>query len=217
MLANEQVIDGACWRCGSTVVARDLEQWFFRITQYADELLKGLDTLTEWPEKVVVMQRNWIGRSEGARVKFAVAAGGERRRPRSKSSPPASTRSTAPPSCCSRPSIRWSSGSPRDSRRSGRVPRDRWQAFRAHDREARRDGSIAKEGFDTGRKAINPFTGQAGADLGRELRARPNTAPARSWPCPAHDERDFEFARKYNLPITRRRPGRRRGRSPSRR
>ena len=72
VLANEQVIDGACWRCGSAVVARDLEQWFFRITQYADELLKGLETLTEWPEKVVVMQRNWIGRSEGARLKFPV-------------------------------------------------------------------------------------------------------------------------------------------------
>src|SRR6185369_12000541 len=64
--------DGTCWRCGSTVVARDLEQWFFRITQYADELLAGLETLTEWPEKVVLMQRNWIGRSEGARLKFPV-------------------------------------------------------------------------------------------------------------------------------------------------
>ena len=73
VLANEQVIDGACWRCGSTVVTRDLEQWFFRITAYADELLQGLETLTEWPEKVVVMQRNWIGRSEGARLKFPVA------------------------------------------------------------------------------------------------------------------------------------------------
>src|SRR5437870_43987 len=59
VLANEQVVDGACWRCGSTVVARDLEQWFFRITAYANELLTGLDTLTDWPEKVVVMQRNW--------------------------------------------------------------------------------------------------------------------------------------------------------------
>src|SRR3954451_16928526 len=73
VLANEQVIDGACWRCGSAVVARDLEQWFFRITQYADELLAGLDTLTDWPEKVVVMQRNRIGRSEGAHVTFALA------------------------------------------------------------------------------------------------------------------------------------------------
>src|ERR1700712_2103069 len=73
VLANEQVIDGACWRCGSIVEPRDLEQWFFRITQYADELLAGLDTLSDWPEKVVVMQRNWIGRSEGARVLFALA------------------------------------------------------------------------------------------------------------------------------------------------
>src|SRR5213078_2693069 len=80
VLANEQVIDGTCWRCGSTVVPRDLEQWFFRITAYADELLKGLDTLTEWPEKVIVMQRNWIGRSDGARIKFPVAdAPAERR------------------------------------------------------------------------------------------------------------------------------------------
>ena len=75
VLANEQVIDGTCWRCGSTVVARDLEQWFFRITAYADELLQGLETLTEWPEKVVVMQRNWIGRSEGARIKFPLDGG----------------------------------------------------------------------------------------------------------------------------------------------
>ena len=78
MLANEQVIDGACWRCGSTVVARDLEQWFFRITAYADELLKGLETLSEWPEKVVVMQRNWIGRSEGARREVSRVAGRRR-------------------------------------------------------------------------------------------------------------------------------------------
>ncbi len=75
VLANEQVVDGACWRCGNPVVARDLEQWFFRITEYADELLEGLDTLTEWPEKVVVMQRNWIGRSEGARLTFRLTGG----------------------------------------------------------------------------------------------------------------------------------------------
>src|SRR5437588_954558 len=76
VLANEQVVDGTCWRCGTIVVARDLEQWFFKITEYADELLTDLDTLTDWPEKVVVMQRNWIGRSEGARLKFPVARGG---------------------------------------------------------------------------------------------------------------------------------------------
>src|SRR5689334_21392888 len=78
VLANEQVLEGGvCWRCGNVVEQRDLEQWFFRITAYADELLKGLDTLTEWPEKVVVMQRNWIGRSEGARLKFPLAGAAE--------------------------------------------------------------------------------------------------------------------------------------------
>src|SRR3989441_12553853 len=77
VLANEQVIEGGdCWRCGTKVVQRDLEQWFFRITAYADQLLESLDTLTAWPEKVVVMQRNWIGRSEGARIKFPVANSG---------------------------------------------------------------------------------------------------------------------------------------------
>src|SRR5207244_125567 len=73
VLANEQVIDGACWRCKTVVEQRSLEQWFFKITAYAAELLAGLETLKEWPEKVVVMQRNWIGRSEGARLTFPVA------------------------------------------------------------------------------------------------------------------------------------------------
>src|SRR5262249_21263279 len=77
VLANEQVINGACWRCGTTVVARDLDQWFFRITAYEDELLAGLETLTDWPDKVVVMQRNWIGRSEGARIRFPLDGSGD--------------------------------------------------------------------------------------------------------------------------------------------
>jgi leucyl-tRNA synthetase len=79
VLANEQVIDGCCWRCGTVVEERSLEQWFFKITAYADELLAGLETLKEWPDKVVVMQRNWIGKSEGARLKFKVASSREPR------------------------------------------------------------------------------------------------------------------------------------------
>src|SRR5206468_7624797 len=70
VLANEQVVDGGCWRCGTPVETRDLEQWFFRITDYADELLDATVELKMWPEKVLTMQQNWIGRSEGARVKF---------------------------------------------------------------------------------------------------------------------------------------------------
>ena len=72
--------DGACWRCGTTVVQKDLEQWFFRITAYADDLLAAADHLSQWPEKVLTMQRNWIGRSEGARVKFALAERRDRHR-----------------------------------------------------------------------------------------------------------------------------------------
>ena len=79
VLANEQVVDGGCWRCGTPVETRDLEQWFFRITAYTDELLDATVELKGWPEKVLTMQRNWIGRSEGARVKFAVAGRGAHR------------------------------------------------------------------------------------------------------------------------------------------
>ena len=75
VLANEQVVDGGCWRCGTPVTTRDLEQWFFKITHYADDLLKGIEQLGQWPDKVLTMQRNWIGRSQGTRVQFPVLAG----------------------------------------------------------------------------------------------------------------------------------------------
>src|ERR671910_907195 len=78
VLANEQVVDGSCWRCGTPVTTRDLEQWFFRITAYADELLEATERLPGWPEKVLTMQQNWIGRSEGARVTFELAKTGIR-------------------------------------------------------------------------------------------------------------------------------------------
>jgi leucyl-tRNA synthetase len=72
VLANEQVIDGGCWRCETAVVQKELDQWFFKITAYAEELLKDADTLKGWPEKVVTMQQNWIGRSEGVEVDFKI-------------------------------------------------------------------------------------------------------------------------------------------------
>ncbi len=75
VLANEQVEEGGCWRCGTTVRKRELDQWFLRITRYADELLEGTESLKGgWPEQVLTMQRNWIGRSEGARVRFPLEA-----------------------------------------------------------------------------------------------------------------------------------------------
>jgi leucyl-tRNA synthetase len=195
VLANEQVIDGACWRCGTTVVARDLEQWFFRITQYADELLAGLETLTAWPEKVVVMQRNWIGRSEGARIKFQVAgsdAAVEVFTTRIDTIYGATFVLLAPEHGMV---DQFANESPDPS-----AFRDRVAKFRALDREARRDGSIDKEGFDTGRKAINPFTGkEVPIWIANFVLAEYGTGAIMA--VPAHDQRDFEFARKYGLPI----------------
>src|SRR6185503_9354959 len=216
VLANEQVIDGACWRCGTTVTTRELEQWFFRITQYADELLDATDTLTEWPEKVLTMQRNWIGRSEGARVRFALAD------PRLATSDSrladVSDQPSREPRTASReievfttridtifganfimlapehPLVEEFAAASADPA----AFRAKAQAFRSQERDVRMGG---KQGFDTGRQAINPFTGQpvpiwvanfvlwgygTGAVMG----------------VPGHDERDFEFARTYNLPIT---------------
>ena len=99
VLANEQVVNGCCWRHEETIVEqRDLEQWFLRITCYAQELLDGLDKLEGWPEKVRTMQRNWIGRSEGTEVEFAVEIAEERR---FASSPPGWTRFLA------RPAFNW--------------------------------------------------------------------------------------------------------------
>ena len=196
VLANEQVIDGACWRCGSAVVARDLEQWFFRITEYADELLKGLETLTDWPEKVVVMQRNWIGRSEGARVKFPVVGSGgtdiEVFTTRIDTIYGATFVVLAPEH---RMVDRLAAESPRPDEFRARVAK-----FRALDREARRDGTIEKEGFDTGRKALNPFTREeVPIWIANFVLAEYGTGAIMG--VPAHDERDFEFARKYSLPI----------------
>jgi leucyl-tRNA synthetase len=194
VLANEQVIDGACWRCGSTVVPRDLEQWFFRITQYADELLAGLETLSDWPEKVVVMQRNWIGRSEGARVKFPVIgadAAIEIFTTRIDTIYGATFVLLAPEHAMVDRFAKESSNP---------AFAERVASVRALDREARRNGSIEKEGFDTGRKAINPFTGEdVPIWIANFVLAEYGTGAIMA--VPAHDQRDFEFARKYNLPI----------------
>jgi leucyl-tRNA synthetase len=196
VLANEQVVDGACWRCGTPIVTRDLEQWFFRITAYADELLDGLETLADWPEKVVVMQRNWIGRSEGARIKFPVVGGGgvaiDIFTTRIDTIHGATFVLLAP----EHPFVdRFASESADPA-----AFRDRVAGFRAVDREARRTETLEKEGFDTGRAAINPFTGDAVPIwIANFVLAEYGTGAIMA--VPAHDQRDFDFARKYNLPI----------------
>jgi leucyl-tRNA synthetase len=198
VLANEQVVNGGCWRCGTPVTTRELEQWFFRITKYADELLEAAEGLPGWPEKVLTMQRNWIGKSEGARVKFPLATGGgasngaiEVFTTRIDTIYGASFIMLAP----EHPLVQAWSRAGDAGEFAARVER-----FRAQDRTARMTGEIEKEGFDTGRAAINPFTGRpvpiwvANFVLGEY-----GTGAVMG--VPAHDQRDFEFARKYNLPI----------------
>jgi leucyl-tRNA synthetase len=199
VLANEQVVDGACWRCGTTVVTRDLEQWFFRITAYADELLAGLETLDAWPDKVAVMQRNWIGRSEGARIRFPVAASADRPAADIEifttriDTIYAATFVLVAPEHPIVDQFAAESGDPQSFRA-------KVQTFRALDRQARLTGAIEKEGFDTGRKATNPFTGeQVPIWVANFVLAEYGTGAIMA--VPAHDQRDFEFARKYRLPI----------------
>jgi leucyl-tRNA synthetase len=200
VLANEQVVDGGCWRCGTPVTTRDLEQWFFRITQYSDELLEGITRLPEWPDKVLTMQRNWIGRSEGAKVRFALEgeAGPDA---------PASVEvfTTRIDTIFGATFILLAPEHPLVQRWSTQMGAERFaddlKRFQGQDRTARMTGEVEKEGFDTGRSAVNPFTGRpvpiwvANFVLGEY-----GTGAVMA--VPAHDQRDFEFARKYGLPIT---------------
>jgi leucyl-tRNA synthetase len=210
VLANEQVIDGCCWRHeGTKVDQRDLVQWFFRITAYAQELLDGLDKLDGWPEKVRTMQRNWIGRSEGTDVDFFLD------------------------------DARWEDGDEKSNLAGRRIrvfttrvdtifgatsvqlaPQHALVAeFTAADaklkaqvdelidqqkkaREAGDLGAIEKHGIPTGRFAINPYNGQrVPIWVANYILADYGTGAIMS--VPGHDERDFEFATKYGLPITR--------------
>jgi leucyl-tRNA synthetase len=198
VLANEQVVDGACWRCGTVVVQRDLEQWFLKITHYADELLQGLDTLTKWPEKVLTMQRNWIGRSEGARVRFPLVPGGPNAGPievfttRIDTIYGATFVLLAP----EHPLVESLAAATADPK----AFRAQIAKFRTQDRTARMSGEVEKEGVFTGRYAINPFTGeQVPVWVANFVLGEYGTGAVMA--VPAHDERDFEFARKYALPI----------------
>jgi len=202
VLANEQVIDGQCWRCATEVDARELDQWFLRITQYADALLKGTQNLSQWPEKVLAMQRNWIGRSEGVLVRFDVVSEDRDSDSQVDHLEVFTTRidtiygATFVLVAPEHPWVDRIAASTVDPA----AFRKRVGLFRALDRTARRTGQIEKEGFDTGSRAINPFTGESVPIwIANFVLADYGTGAIMS--VPAHDQRDFEFARKYELPI----------------
>jgi len=207
VLANEQVVDGRCWRHEDTIVEqRDLEQWSFRITAYADELLEGLDKLDGWPEKVRTMQRNWIGRSEGTEVDFFLEEiqgtgnkepGTEKKRIR--------VFTTRVDTIFGTTSVQLAPQHPLVAAFTAADPTLKSQVDELLDqqkkaREAGDLGAIEKHGVPTGRFALNPYSGQrVPIWVANYILADYGTGAIMS--VPGHDERDFEFATKYGLPI----------------
>ena len=196
VLANEQVINGRCWRHEDTLVEqRDLTQWFLRITKYADELLTGLDKLDGWPEKVRTMQRNWIGRSKGTLVDFAVENSLEK----------VSVFTTRVDTIFGATSVQVAP----EHAVAKLLAADNADLATAIDKmveeqKAAREvgdlGAIEKHGVATGKFAVNPFNGQrVPIWIGNYILADYGTGAIMS--VPAHDERDFEFATKYGLEI----------------
>ena len=198
VLANEQVVAGRCWRHEDVAVEqRDLTQWFLRITKYADALLEGLDTLEGWPEKVRTMQRNWIGRSEGTFVDFNVVASGHTIKvftTRVDTIFGATSVQVAPEHPVAR------EFGAKDPVLAGQI--EEMIAQQAAAREAGDIGGIEKHGVPTGKFAVNPFNGEkVPVWVANYILADYGTGAIMS--VPAHDERDFEFATKYGLEITR--------------
>ena len=199
VLANEQVVDGCCWRHGDTLVEpKEIEQWFYRITQYAEELLESLSTLEGgWPERVLTMQRNWIGKSRGTRVQFAVdgfsGTSIEVFTTRVDTIYGASALILAPEHPLLATLIAGVEGQAEIE-----------EKLQTHRRRPMRAADIAtaeKEGFFTGRKAINPFNGEEiPIWVGNFVLMEYGTGAVMC--VPAHDERDFEFAKKYGLKIS---------------
>jgi len=195
VLANEQVIDGQCWRCSSVVDQKELEQWFFKITAYAEELLAGCDKLTGWPERVLIMQRNWIGKSTGVEVDFPLAAGNGAIRiftTRPDTLFGVTFMSLAPEHPLVESLIR---GSEAEAAVRAFVERAKRQ-----DKVIRTAEDIEKEGVFTGRYAINPLT-QEKIPVWVANFVLMEYGTGAIMAVPAHDQRDFEFAKKYNLPV----------------
>ncbi|MFT4302175.1 MAG: leucine--tRNA ligase [Desulfovibrio sp.] len=199
VLANEQVIDGLCWRCDSPVVQKDLTQWFLKITAYGDELLEDLAKLEGgWPDRVIAMQRNWIGKSTGAAISFGLEK--------------AITGVEGIDVFTTRPDtvfgVTFMTLAPEhplvekliEGYSKAEEVRTFVERIRNMDRLDRQSDVVEKEGIFTGAYAIHPFTGQrVPLWLGNFVLADYGTGAVMG--VPAHDQRDFEFARKYGLPL----------------
>ena len=195
VLANEQVIDGLCWRCDNKVEKKDLSQWFLRITDYADRLLDDLDTLDHWPSRVKLMQKNWIGRSEGTQFSFEVPEINER----------VAVYTTRVDTVYGVSYIVLAPEHPFTERLiSGKENEAELRAFVDRMRNMsdidRTSTDAEKEGMFTGAYAKNPMSGEdVPIWIANYVLVDYGTGVVMG--SPAHDERDWEFAKKYNLPI----------------
>ena len=195
VLANEQVIDGRCWRCDSLVTQKELEQWFFRITDYAEELLGDLDTLSGWPEKVLTMQRNWIGKSVGAEIDFPLIGHDGALRIFT-TRPDTIFGATFVSLAIEHPlALKLAAGTAQEAAVAAFIER-----FKNVSQANRRAEEGEKEGAFTGAYCRNPFTGEnIPIYLANFVLMEYGTGAVMA--VPAHDQRDFEFAKKYHLRI----------------
>ncbi|GAB7194417.1 leucine--tRNA ligase [Dickeya oryzae] len=192
VLANEQVIDGCCWRCDSKVERKEIPQWFIKITAYADELLNDLDTLESWPEQVKTMQRNWIGRSEGVEITFRIADADDS----------LTVYTTRPDTFMGVTYVAVAAGHPLALKAAENNPV--LQDFIAECRNtkvAEADmATMEKKGVATGLFAIHPLTGEKVPVWAANFVLMEYGTGA-VMAVPGHDQRDWEFAHKYNLPV----------------
>lgn len=192
VLANEQVHEGCCWRCDTPVEQKEIPQWFIKITDYAEQLLGGLDQLPQWPDMVKTMQRNWIGRSEGVEITFDVADTAEK----------VSVYTTRPDTFYGVSYLGIAAAHPLAELAAEKNPQ-----LAEFIREAKNAkvaeadlATMEKKGMATGLFAIHPLTGEKlPIWVANFVLMHYGTGAVMA--VPAHDQRDFEFAQKYNLPI----------------
>ncbi len=191
VLANEQVVDGKGWRSGADIEQKLMSQWFLKTSKYSEELIKGLDTLEDWPDKVKTMQRNWIGKSEGAYIDFKI-----------KDSEDILQIFTTRPEtifgatyCCISPkheiAIKLSESNPKI--------KEAINKFNSLGTSKSVIDKAEKEGIDTGLKVVHPFNGSIELPIYIANFVLIDYGNGALFSCPAHDERDFEFAKKYNI------------------
>ncbi len=191
VLANEQVVDGCCWRCDNPVERREIDQWFIKITDYAQQLLDDLDQLEQWPEQVRTMQRNWIGRSEGVNLSFGLPDGS-----------PLDVYTTRPDTLMG---VTYLAVAPQHPLAKAAAEADPTLAEfireQGHIKVAEADmATMEKLGMDTGRSATHPLTGEP-VPIWVANFVLMSYGSGAVMSVPGHDQRDWEFATKYGLPI----------------